>query len=474
MTAPVLLPISALLLGAIVVRLGRLRWQGPALVVFPLAALGLVSAALEAHAAPAGWWSIDPLGVLLGTVALVIGCCATRYAVRQFAGEVRSRPIVAASLLVVASVVALDLASTLGALAISWSATSAATLLLLRAGSPSWRSAVVRRALLTFVAVDGLLLLALVVPALAGGGVGVLGANGRISIVAGTALLAASCLAAAGRAGFGGRRSWVVGTVATPTSISALLHAGVVNAGAVLLVRVESLTGAPRWPVLVLGVGCMILLVARVPMIRARADLKGQLAISTVSQMAFMLLAVALGWPLLALTHLVGHGLYKAGRFMAAGGAIEERARRRRSAPAGRVLADATRVLGAVGLLATSMALGSSLGRGSLAALAVIGPGVTALWWERTRVPVRGAGAGWLVLGSAIVAYGATVALGERLLGPSIVIDGWQAPWWSLAACLGGVVVLTGRHRATERPSATSSLPASAPERAVPRVEVAA
>ena len=56
--------------------------------------------------------------------------------------------------------------------------------------------------------------------------------------------------------------------------------------------------------------------------IKARTDVKGKLASSTSTQMAFMSIEAAVGLPGLALLHLIGHGSYKSWCFLRAGGAI--------------------------------------------------------------------------------------------------------------------------------------------------------
>lgn len=56
---------------------------------------------------------------------------------------------------------------------------------------------------------------------------------------------------------------------------------------------------------------------------RVRADVKGRLAASTTMQMGYLAVQVALGLPAPTFAHLVGHGLWKAGLFLQAGGAVE-------------------------------------------------------------------------------------------------------------------------------------------------------
>ncbi len=115
---------------------------------------------------------------------------------------------------------------------------------------------------------------------------------------------------------------WLTGSLAAPTPVSALLHAGAVNAGGFLLVRTGAFVDlAPVATVgLLLVAGATVLVAAGSAAVRP--DVKGALAASTSAQMGFMLVAVAVGAPVAAMTHLVGHGLYKASRFLGAGDAV--------------------------------------------------------------------------------------------------------------------------------------------------------
>jgi NAD(P)H-quinone oxidoreductase subunit 5 len=126
---------------------------------------------------------------------------------------------------------------------------------------------------------------------------------------------------------------WLTEVMEAPTPVSALLHAGIINAGGVLLIRtadlVQAVPGAMAALVMLGGFtalfGAMVML--------TQSAVKTALAWSTVSQMGFMLLQCGLGlWPL-ALLHIVAHSLYKAHAFLSAGGAIAAVAAVRRPGP---------------------------------------------------------------------------------------------------------------------------------------------
>ena len=116
---------------------------------------------------------------------------------------------------------------------------------------------------------------------------------------------------------------WLIQVMEAPTPVSALLHAGIVNLGGFLLIRLSALVadvgGAQT---LLVVMGSVTAVVAALVMM-TRISVKVMLAWSTCAQMGFMLLQCGLGAYELALLHLVAHSLYKAHAFLAAGGAVE-------------------------------------------------------------------------------------------------------------------------------------------------------
>jgi NAD(P)H-quinone oxidoreductase subunit 5 len=117
---------------------------------------------------------------------------------------------------------------------------------------------------------------------------------------------------------------WLIQVMEAPTPVSALLHAGVVNLGGLVLIRLYPLVAAaPAAQTLLVLVGATTAAVAALSMM-TRISIKVMLAWSTCAQMGFMLLQIGLGWPQLALLHLLAHSLYKAHAFLNAGGAVAE------------------------------------------------------------------------------------------------------------------------------------------------------
>ncbi|TYP92733.1 NAD(P)H-quinone oxidoreductase subunit 5 [Fodinibius salinus] len=117
---------------------------------------------------------------------------------------------------------------------------------------------------------------------------------------------------------------WLMSSMTAPTPASALMHAGFVNAGAVLLARVAPiLFGSHLLWILVIagGIGALIGKFSKF----MQPNVKQKLACSTTAQMGFMLLECGLGFFAAAITHLILHGFYKAYLFLSSGDAIEQK-----------------------------------------------------------------------------------------------------------------------------------------------------
>jgi NAD(P)H-quinone oxidoreductase subunit 5 len=104
-----------------------------------------------------------------------------------------------------------------------------------------------------------------------------------------------------------------------PTPASALMHAGFVNAGGVLLVRFAPVVTADATVLLAVAVVGATSALAGKLLKSVQVDAKTRLGCSTVGQMGFMILQVGLGFFAAAVTHLVLHGCYKAYLFLSVG-----------------------------------------------------------------------------------------------------------------------------------------------------------
>lgn len=116
---------------------------------------------------------------------------------------------------------------------------------------------------------------------------------------------------------------WLIEMQETPTPVSALLHAGILNGGTFLVVRLGSVVQLST-PVLValIVVGGFTAVFASVVML-TDSRVKATLAYSSAAHMGFMLLLCGIGAPSVAIAHLVAHSFYKAHAFLSSGSAVE-------------------------------------------------------------------------------------------------------------------------------------------------------
>lgn len=114
---------------------------------------------------------------------------------------------------------------------------------------------------------------------------------------------------------------WLLDSVVAPTPVSAVMHAGLVNAGGIILTRFAPLFSGDVAQIVLLILSSISVLIGTGIML-VHVDYKRQLVGSTIAQMGFMLIQCALGAYLAAIIHAVLHGLFKSTLFLQAGSAI--------------------------------------------------------------------------------------------------------------------------------------------------------
>ena len=116
---------------------------------------------------------------------------------------------------------------------------------------------------------------------------------------------------------------WLPSTMEAPTPVSALMHAGVVNAGGFLLIRFSPLLVSEPVALGVLAfIGALTAAFGALVML-TQTEIKAKYAYSTVSQMGFMIMQCGLGAFGAATLHLVGHSFYKGHAFLTAASAVD-------------------------------------------------------------------------------------------------------------------------------------------------------
>ncbi|HEX6950125.1 MAG TPA: proton-conducting transporter membrane subunit [Nitrospira sp.] len=115
---------------------------------------------------------------------------------------------------------------------------------------------------------------------------------------------------------------WLPRYLYAPTPVTALLHAGIINAGGFLINRLAPLFGLSSTTLHIAFLIGTLTAVLGASMMLAQNDIKNMLGFSTIGQMGYMVMECGLGAFSLAVFHLIAHGLFKATVFLNCGNVI--------------------------------------------------------------------------------------------------------------------------------------------------------
>ncbi len=222
--------------------------------------------------------------------------------------------------------------------------------------------------------------------------------------------------------------SWLPDTMETPTPVSALMHAGIINAGGFLVVRLSPvIAGSPAALNALALIGAFTALFASMIML-TQTSVKRSLAYSTIAQMGFMMLQCGLGAFALAVLHIVAHSLYKAHAFLSSGSIVSmsRAAWTPSERPAAHPLILAGTLSAAVMLtwsIGALFGLHPQSGAGVLLLGAVFMMALAYLLWNLWASSHRASLIGWGLLSgaAAATAYFTLHAAFEKLLSASLV-----------------------------------------------------
>lgn len=281
---------------------------------------------------------IDVIGTTMMTLVAFIGWIVIRYAATYLDGEAGQGRFMAWLCATLAMVLLLVTAGNLVQLVIAWGATGFGLqrLLLFYPGRIAARRAARKKQLVTRAA-DVALAMAAILLAVAYRTADIAAiaeqaraGEGGVLAIAAAALLAVAAMLKSAQFPLHG---WLTEVMEAPTPVSALLHAGVINAGGFILIRfADVMLLAPSVLAALVMIGGFTALFGGLVMLTQPA-VKTSLAWSTVAQMGFMIMQCGLALFPLALLHIVAHSLYKAHSFLASGGAVERIAAARRPGP---------------------------------------------------------------------------------------------------------------------------------------------
>ncbi len=401
-----------------------------------------------------GLWA-DPLTVTLLVLVCGVGAVVQSFAVRYLQADRAAPRFFAAANVVVAAMAIVCTAAMAPVLVAAWVTAGLGFVAVVgsRPDLPGVR-ACAWRTLRMFALGDAALVAALGVIWAKDGSVdlvstsGLGAAAGRLGgLSAVVALLIV--VAALTRSAQGPLGRWLPGTVSAPTPASALLHAGVVNGGGILLIRLGALAGDSAPAMVAAFTVAAVTATAATALMARRVDVKGALALSTMAQMGFMIAECAVGAYLAAVVHLIGHAMYKATLFFGSGSQVRQ-AGRTPIAPVA-VMSTLARAAATVASAAAAVAVMVAIPdghphRGSVVLLVFLAATAAAAgwsWWGRRpsapRLMVLWATA--MLAASAL--YGLVLGGLGWWLAPALPAAGagTLSPWWLLALAGAGLSV---------------------------------
>lgn len=270
---------------------------------------------------------VDPVSTIMLVLVGFVGVCIASYAFRYMKGDSRYKIFFSYLAVLIASTMCMAMANNLILFFVAW-CVSNFTLVRMMIHKSSWEAAkksgllaaknyligacCIGLAFLLFYFATGAITVSAIVQASVAGPM----------MIGALLLLTVGAMTQSAILPF---HKWLVSSLNSPTPVSALMHAGIVNGGGFLLVKFGSLfLQVPLLLTAIFVVGIVTSLVGTFWKLM-QTDVKRMLACSTMGQMGFMLAQVGLGLFPVAIAHLFTHGLFKAYLFLSSGSAASEK-----------------------------------------------------------------------------------------------------------------------------------------------------
>jgi len=268
----------------------------------------------------------DPLSLTIFSMVSLLAVVILRFSGTYLEGEARRGVFLARMCRTIAAVELLVLSGNLLLFVVAWICTSASlhTLLLFHPERPAAVAAARKKFIAARIG-DACLILAagLLYVSFGSGQLDVIFANATTNSAALEGAAALLAVAALFKSAQFPTHGWLVEVMETPTPVSALLHAGILNAGPFLVMRFAAIMelGFTSAVFLVIGGGFTALFASVV--LLTQPSVKVALGYSSAAHMGFMLLICGLGVYPAAVLHLVAHSFYKAHAFLSSGSVVE-------------------------------------------------------------------------------------------------------------------------------------------------------
>ena len=211
---------------------------------------------------------------------------------------------------------------------------------------------------------------------------------------------------------------WLISSLNSPTPVSALMHAGLVNGGGILIVKFSPLIiNYPNFLTVIFTLGALSAILGTIWKLMQN-DIKKMLTCSTMAQMGFMMMQCGLGLFAAAIAHLCWHGLFKANLFLSSGSALKQN--KTQVYKASPLMIITSLFGGVIAMLAFALASHKTFSVHSASTFillfACIAGSQMMLTWIGNRKTILGVISGLIISGLSGLMYGASVHLIEYLL----------------------------------------------------------
>lgn len=226
---------------------------------------------------------------------------------------------------------------------------------------------------------------------------------------------------------------WLISSLNSPTPVSALMHAGLVNGGGILIVKFAPLMmHCSAFLTALFVVGAISAMLGTIWKLMQH-DIKKMLACSTMAQMGFMMMQCGVGLFAAAIAHLCWHGLFKAYLFLTSGSAVKQTKPETYFSKASPIMLIISLAGGVVAMISfafvTHKPISVHEASGFVLFFAFIAGAQLMLTWIRNRLTVFTLTSGLVVALLSGLMYGASIQLIQGLI-PSI--STLQSPQLSL------------------------------------------
>lgn len=312
----------------------------------PVALFGIITAAIAAFltwnygtisSSLLGFYEIgfsvrlDALSVIMFSMIAILGYIVIKYSKNYLDGDTRQKTFMARLAFTIASVQLMVVSGNLGQLFITWMLTSLTLhqLLVFYKGRPGAIIAARKKFIVARLG-DVLFLVSTVLLyyVFGTGDLNIIFSGVEEAFKSGFTLeleIATICIALVAilKSAQFPTHGWLIEVVETPTPVSALLHAGLLNAGPFLIIRMAFLMNEATYaPIFLILMGGFTALFASIVFL-TQSSVKVALGYSSIAHMGFMLLICGFGVYTAAMLHLVAHSFYKAHAFLSSGSVID-------------------------------------------------------------------------------------------------------------------------------------------------------